>query len=918
MKIDYPVLPSYGDNPTEEEKERTIASYYGHQNRHGFYPVGSSNTWHGGIHIEDFGTNVSAIADGRIIAYRIPEEYLHEKDNKDIKYSNGFILMQHQYTTPKGVALRFYSLYMHLQPKAEMLKNKGKSIPDLYAKYTTKVKTATKEIGLKVREYCKDHKTKDDAKEKVFVPKGSLIKKENITPPKGHWMENNTSYVFCSYQGEILIALKSWTTDHGKDYYQISHTKAKDKNTFNANAPKGTMVFDDINGTYIGMECAGTAIEIEKTKEKEWYKIKDKTQYVMVTDCEPLTKQIKDDVVFNDVQNVDMFIEAGQVIGVPSHYEANTSKGYTTAHIEVFTDDSGIHEFINNTQDNDRTSYEVAKEQLLQVGKPCNFLKADTKVKIYQTKDDYTQIGFESIKNIQLPVEGNIYTPNKNGSNGEKGYAIAPKGYYIYDFETVNEYFSNALQEGVSNITRMANGGSGTDPNRKVEYIHPKAGKKYWIKTSEVTGEAGNWVTLSQDISVVYEQQPTADTADSKAKKTAKIRKKATTKDSANTEWWLIKTKDNEQGWVKKSDLTKKNPYHWADYGWEILEDTGNQYFYMFGEYVEKSEPHDFIKKIWELADSDGDKELSNYELQQAVSTKDTIDILSKLICKHQSEWNTWANISDFEQELIDVHKKGINEAKGTDDEGNDLKQKLEQQRDAKIEMFKDKIKHLCFWQDIKNGEIVPMQERKQAYIDSKYNPARRIFPKGTSATEILLGKEFDELEKERDKRQFPTDSNVYHLHAIGFIEQMKMIVKKYGIRSGYSIGEAVKKLQENVKPKPIGQCGRYVRYALEAGYGLERDGLLGKTPGAAKDYDTYLTKKKFYLLENISDLEDYKPIKGDIAVFVAFQGAKKFHQYGHIQMYDGEKWISDFTQRGFWAGGDYRKFKPSFKIYRW
>ncbi len=26
--------------------------------------------------------------------------------------------------------------------------------------------------------------------------------------------------------------------------------------------------------------------------------------------------------------------------------------------------------------------------------------------------------------------------------------------------------------------------------------------------------------------------------------------------------------------------------------------------------------------------------------------------------------------------------------------------------------MFKDKIKHLCFWQDIKNGEIVSMQEQ--------------------------------------------------------------------------------------------------------------------------------------------------------------------------------------------------------------
>jgi len=174
------------------------------------------------------------------------------------------------------------------------------------------------------------------------------------------------------------------------------------------------------------------------------------------------------------------------------------------------------------------------------------------------------------------------------------------------------------------------------------------------------------------------------------------------------------------------------------------------------------------------------------------------------------------------------------------------------------------------------------------------------------------------EVDSKLPPREFPSTDMVHYFHPISWVRQMMLINGKYGVRYGYSIEEAVKKLQENVKPKPIGKCGRYVRYAIESGYGLERDDLLGKTPSAAKDYDTYLTKKKFYLLENISDLENYKPMKGDIAVFVAFQGSNKFHQYGHIQMYNGEKWVSDFTQRGFWAGGDYRKFKPSFKIYRW
>ena len=61
---------------------------------------------------------------------------------------------------------------------------------------------------------------------------------------------------------------------------------------------------------------------------------------------------------------------------------------------------------------------------------------------------------------------------------------------------------------------------------------------------------------------------------------------------------------------------------------------------------------------------------------------------------------------------------------------------------------------------------------------------------------------------------------------------------------------QLVKKLKENAESSPNGSCGRYVRYALEAGYGMGKNGLHGKTPGAAKDYHLYLGKKKFYFLE--------------------------------------------------------------------
>ena len=37
----------------------------------------------------------------------------------------------------------------------------------------------------------------------------------------------------------------------------------------------------------------------------------------------------------------------------------------------------------------------------------------------------------------------------------------------------------------------------------------------------------------------------------------------------------------------------------------------------------------------------------------------------------------------------------------------------------------------------------------------------------------------------------------------------------------------------------------------------------------------------------------------------------------GHITMYDGEDWLSDFVQRDMWGGPGYRENKPNCIIYR-
>lgn len=129
---------------------------------------------------------------------------------------------------------------------------------------------------------------------------------------------------------------------------------------------------------------------------------------------------------------------------------------------------------------------------------------------------------------------------------------------------------------------------------------------------------------------------------------------------------------------------------------------------------------------------------------------------------------------------------------------------------------------------------------------------------------------------------------------------------KEAAVKSNWDIEKAVATLNSNAQSGSLGKCAKYVRLAINAG-GIATPG----NPVSAKDYKGYLEKFGFKQVSTSS----YQ--KGDIAVFEAFQGDKKYHEHGHIQMYNGSQWVSDFKQRDFWAGGDYRKHQPGHVIYR-
>lgn len=121
-----------------------------------------------------------------------------------------------------------------------------------------------------------------------------------------------------------------------------------------------------------------------------------------------------------------------------------------------------------------------------------------------------------------------------------------------------------------------------------------------------------------------------------------------------------------------------------------------------------------------------------------------------------------------------------------------------------------------------------------------------------------------------------------------------------------WNVDAAVASLQANALANSVGQCAKYVRQAVAAG------GIALQRTLSAKNYGPSLTAAGFTEYAAIPE-GGYR--KGDIAVIDSTTG----HPHGHIQMYDGSVWISDFKQLvDFWPGASYRKHMPAFKIYRY
>ena len=115
---------------------------------------------------------------------------------------------------------------------------------------------------------------------------------------------------------------------------------------------------------------------------------------------------------------------------------------------------------------------------------------------------------------------------------------------------------------------------------------------------------------------------------------------------------------------------------------------------------------------------------------------------------------------------------------------------------------------------------------------------------------------------------------------------------------------QSIAHLNSHAHAHSLGRCAEFVRKAIKAG------GIELHSHRSAKDFGPSLLAAGFRPLGASA-----QPIAGDVVVIQPIAG----HPHGHMTMFNGTIWVSDFKQyHGYYPGPGYRKIKPSFVLYRY
>ncbi|CAN7412985.1 hypothetical protein LJR232_002502 [Aquipseudomonas alcaligenes] len=312
----------------------------------GYFPLGRNGLWHGGVHF-DSGTAgtagpqgqsfVRCLADGEVIAYRIPEQtpkttfFPAPGVTMKAPFATGFVLVRHRLEAPKieGIAdappsLIFYSLYMHLADWASYLADPDKPRPAFWPESNQyRVKTDTDfspvragERGLNLRHAPTQGKTIG------FLPQGTAItvsgegayrKVEGIKGPVKLQNPDGTLQGYVGFSALLDLGGGAYRVNTTRDALRVRPTPdtSRDK------------IFELPSGT-----------EITISGEGDFRKLESVVQYVHLASLEGERVPERGKVVVLDRPRP---IKAGDLIGHLGPYqESNEEAPQERLHLEVF------------------------------------------------------------------------------------------------------------------------------------------------------------------------------------------------------------------------------------------------------------------------------------------------------------------------------------------------------------------------------------------------------------------------------------------------------------------------------------------------------------------------------------------------------------------------------------------------------
>jgi len=641
----------------------------------GFYPVGANNFYHGGVHL--YSTEpVRAIADGELVAYHVNKEFITKEENDEtFELSNSFVLLRHEYETPKGQKIEFYSLYMHLLPWNSYDTSKHK-YPEFVYQSKFVVNTVEDGAGRRIRSEA-DYNTILGV-----IPYGAVVQLVSNDPPK--WKPESKVWRKVKYRDKVgytYFGKDNFVCKLGKTY-QLNKKIVEPDPAMDGTAGINVRNMEDYSGDVLYVLPKGTAVDfkdieavVTKSSKNHYYQLDPAKYgaadagYVYVTKKTFKNERTPVEPVLDKIVRLEkpIPVECGDILGYAGKYYDDN-----VMHFEIFAPSVS---FMKNPK-KDKCS------------KPYYKVKEGTafKKKTYPAAEQGSKIDAKSICLLLTDTKKlnqGYYTKARqisiipSADVWVKRTAIAPNTSDYYDGELKAYKVAHNVTEAYTALTAAGV----PDENSKVgvsikigeslKYLGQKQGDYRLVRAKLTEGKRvacwinrddvlADYITKSKeywftaDCTKVYKTNPQIpvfeeDHVEKIESDTVFESDSVEVQEVFNEKWYGIKIPDTDKiGWVaERNGLVEIiDPYDWTKF-FEILKDvTTNGY----------CDVKELIQKIEKVKQNKEDNLLDTEEIKRAVNDPVTAKYLRHLVVNDKTEWST---VTDEKSKKYDKYLLG-------------------------------------------------------------------------------------------------------------------------------------------------------------------------------------------------------------------------------------------------------------------